>query len=261
MTRGETSTLVDLAELQAAFDFAAIEHHHELTSTNDRAAELAADKALCLPVLIVADRQTAGRGRGGNRWWSAPGGLTFSLIVELEQVESSRWPQLSLTAATAICDLLGELVPGMPSGLKWPNDVHVGGRKISGILTEIPGGGNRAIIGVGLNVNNSFAAAPAELHQVGTALCDLTGHHYGCEVLTGLFRHLGARLRQWRAGESDLARRWHDLCLLRGRRVTLAAGNQTSSGYCAGIDVDGSLVLQTRRGEQKHVGGTVHSID
>jgi BirA family transcriptional regulator, biotin operon repressor / biotin---[acetyl-CoA-carboxylase] ligase len=176
-----------------------------------------------LPALIVARRQTDGRGRGSNRWWSADGALTFSLIVDEAAAGFAVGsdPRIALLAGLAVADALDALLPpwmarrqhahpGLPPdsiGLKWPNDVLVDGRKVCGILTEVsphrvalldgrresrsdsrnqrrrPSSSGTVVIGVGLNVNNSLRDAPPELRETATALCDVVGGELSLPVI------------------------------------------------------------------------------
>jgi BirA family biotin operon repressor/biotin-[acetyl-CoA-carboxylase] ligase len=193
-------SFLDADEIRAATFVRHIELHDTLGSTNDRAAELALDTNIELPALVVARHQTAGRGRGQNKWWSGEGALTFSLLLEPAAFgsETRTWPQVSLTTATAVCDALrreldavnipqsersSPATAGNPKlcpclGIKWPNDVLLDGRKIAGILIESPGGAapakDRIIIGIGININNSWQTAPADMTSNGASLCDVT---------------------------------------------------------------------------------------
>lgn len=243
-----------------------VEHHAEIASTNNRALELCADIDLPVPFLVSADHQTAGRGRGANRWWSSDGAILFSVIVDAAEygLPESRWPQISLTVGAAICQTLQTLV-GLEAavGLKWPNDVWLNGRKVAGILVEIPAARRgRLVIGVGLNVNNSFEAAPLELLSLATSMRDETGiesdRH---EVLVRLLRQLDEDLRCLAESDPSLTERWQSLCVLRDRTVSLDSGQQQITGLCLGIAADGALRLQMASGEQRLYGGTVSRIE
>ncbi|MGA2799032.1 MAG: biotin--[acetyl-CoA-carboxylase] ligase, partial [Thermoguttaceae bacterium] len=121
-----------------------VEHHDELESTNDRAMQRAKQGASRLPLLVIADRQTAGRGRGGNRWWTGPGSLAFSLLLQSAAVESKDNVMLgrqlnchpnnliSLAAGVAVAETLEPLLKSKEIGIRWPNDVISGGRKLAG---------------------------------------------------------------------------------------------------------------------------------
>src|SRR5438128_356066 len=96
------------------------EFYESLPSTNDLALERVRQSDLELPLLILADEQTAGRGRGSNRWWSSSGALTFSLILEPSQfgIPQAAWPRIALTAGLSVCELLDKLVPHAVALLK-----------------------------------------------------------------------------------------------------------------------------------------------
>ena len=252
----------DLPLLYETGCVARIDHHAELPSTSDHALVLAAQDDLDLPLLVLAERQTAGRGRGANRWWAAPGALTFSLIVapEPEALPPARWPQLSLAAGLAICQALETLAPQALLQVKWPNDVYAEGRKIAGILIESPAQSRgRLVIGVGVNVNNSLSGAPEEIRPLATALCDLEGRQHDLtRVLGAILAELHAQL-QSAANMSALRRRYEARCLLSGSAVRVQSGSETIAGRCLGIDEQGALLLQTELGRRSVVSGTVLS--
>ncbi|MDR2170024.1 MAG: biotin--[acetyl-CoA-carboxylase] ligase [Planctomycetaceae bacterium] len=176
------------------------EYYESISSTNDRVRELfneffvgfdcggARDGGggdggvFCndrFPCLIVAGEQVLGRGRGGKRWWSDVGGLMFSLGVELGSdyfpVCREVLPEFSPVVGGVILDILRRyILPKDVIELKAPNDVYVNKKKIAGILIESPAP-NFAIIGIGINVNNSAKNAPEELKQNITSIYDLTG--------------------------------------------------------------------------------------
>ena len=192
------STHLDIARITASGFPARVEHHIELASTQDRARQRAAEPEQPLPLLIVADRQTAGRGRGGNSWWTGAGSLAFSLLLDSAELGPRRSgaAPVSLTAGVAIIDAIAPLVAPHRVGLHWPNDVFVAGRKLAGVLVEVLADG-RAIIGVGLNANNRAADAPVELQPHVATLRDLTGReHDQTDLLVELMQRLAARLRQ-----------------------------------------------------------------
>ena len=117
-------------------------------STNDDARALVEDGAEAGTV-VVAERQTAGRGRKGAEWFCAPGdGLAFSVILAPEW-ERHHWAWTALGAGLAVCEALEGV--GMTPSIKWPNDVYLDERKVCGILVEAIG--ERVVAGIGLNVN------------------------------------------------------------------------------------------------------------
>ncbi len=134
-------------------------------STNDDARELALGGAPAGTV-VVAEEQTAGRGRKGAQWFCAPGeGLAFSVVLAPEWPRE-QWAWTALGAGVAVCEALEQV--GLEPEIKWPNDVLLGGRKVCGILVESPG--SRVVAGIGLNVNGgSFpeGVAAVSMEQAG----------------------------------------------------------------------------------------------
>jgi BirA family transcriptional regulator, biotin operon repressor / biotin---[acetyl-CoA-carboxylase] ligase len=254
-----------LKQIEADTFVRCVEFHPQLPSTNDLALQLAGQDDVELPLLIVAERQTDGRGRGANRWWAGAGALTFSVVIETDivQLPPERWPQVSLTAGLAVCETLRELLPAHDLKLKWPNDVFLDGRKVCGILVEVPPRGRgRLILGIGININNSFAAVPAELRQIATSLYDASGCHYELpDVLTRVLRQLDNRLQLLSTGRLQFAESWRAVCLLRGRRVHLDVGGRSTIGLCQGIDHDGALLLQDESGLKRFFSGIVTQFD
>ena len=278
-------------QIRAATFVRHIEIHDTLGSTNDRAAELAREANVDLPALVVAGRQSAGRGRGRNIWWSGDGALTFSVLLEPAAmgIHSANWPQLSLTSAVAVCDALArELKPGdqragsspTPAGLedeparlnpqsrpgiKWPNDVVIDGRKVCGILIESPGGAapanNRLIIGFGINVNNSWRAAPPAAGSGGIALSDATGKQHDLQVvLIRLLQAMQERVGQLGHNDPAIANAWQQCCELSGRNVRIESGAHRTDGKCLGITIEGALIIETATGRRLVYSGTVGTI-
>jgi len=182
-------------------DIRHIEYHDTLPSTNTTAVELLGPLLDNAPALVLTTRQSAGRGRKGNLWWSSGGALTFSWVVDDAHLPVSieRRPMVSLAAGLAVRDALLILMPSCPFVLKWPNDVLIGDRKVCGILVEQHSVGQRqaVIIGIGVNVNNSMRDAPSEIAQRATSLFDLEGHTFDLStVLIAILRRLTFRINQ-----------------------------------------------------------------
>jgi BirA family transcriptional regulator, biotin operon repressor / biotin---[acetyl-CoA-carboxylase] ligase len=255
----------DLARIASSGLVREVEFHAEIGSTNDRAAELAFRPGLASPFLVLAERQTAGRGRGSNRWWSSPGSLTFSLVLEGRQcgLPVQRWPQIALAAGAAVCEAIEQVMPAAPAGLKWPNDVYLAGKKAGGILVEAPAGpAGRVIVGIGLNVNNSLARAPADVARQAASMIDVAGHPFdSTEVLLAILARFADVLSKAAANEHDLVERCRRWCLLSGKRVTLSLGGRDVTGICRGIDDQGRLMLATSEGTERYLSGTVIAFE
>jgi BirA family biotin operon repressor/biotin-[acetyl-CoA-carboxylase] ligase len=162
------------------------------TSTNDDAQ---AERARGAPArtVVVADAQTAGRGREGRRFASPPGGLYASLLLRAraEDLPAPVVAALALAAAEAV-----EQVAGVPVAIKWPNDLWVGGRKVAGLLLEGGGSADAPVIaGIGVNLEGVPADLPSALRATLTALEPEAGRAISREdLLTALLQRVDARL-------------------------------------------------------------------
>lgn len=256
----------DLPRITASGLVASIDFHELLGSTSDRALELAAQGDSLLPLLVLTELQSGGRGRGTSRWWSAEGALTFSLALETPAVRLSpdQWPQLSLAAGLAVCQTLEEFLPRMQCQVKWPNDVYLQGGKVCGILCEsVPGWRDRLVVGIGLNVNNSLTDLPDGVPKSARSMCDVTGQNYDrTAILLSVLDNFDERWRQLSAGHFlEIAVQYRQRCFLTGRTLTIATGQQTLVGRCLGIDDDGALLLQTESGARRVIAGTIVAWD
>lgn len=238
---------------------ARVERYPAIGSTNDRAKKLAAGEPGELPLLIVADRQTAGRGRGTNRWWTGDGSLAFTLLVDLRsyRINASRKPLVALAAGIAAVEAIASRVPAFRVGLHWPNDVFVAGRKMAGILIEVPPEGLH-VIGVGINTNTRLRDAPTELRDTATTLLDLTGsEHDHTEILIDWLTRFAGGLRRMETSPEEIGLRANALCLQHGQQLTVDQGSQTHCGVCAGIAADGAMLLESATGLRRLYGGAV----
>jgi BirA family biotin operon repressor/biotin-[acetyl-CoA-carboxylase] ligase len=218
-------------------------HHHPVTdSTNERARELAGAGA-GHGTLVTAGEQTAGRGRQGRSWTAAAGeALLMSVIVrDLEPRDAL----LPLIAALAVCDA-AEVVSDVRCEIKWPNDVWVDRRKLSGILVEARPAAGWAIVGIGLNTG--VREFPEELRETATTL-DLPDPEVALEpLLTALDRWLAA-------DQAEILAAWRERDALEGSPVRW----QDGEGTARGVDDTGSLLVETPTGEILALGaGEVH---
>ena len=186
---------LDAAALRAALGAQLIGRHlvvlAETTSTNDVIAQMAADEAEGL--VVIAEKQTTGRGQYGRRWESAPGkGLWLSVLLrpKIALADSAR---LTEFLAAAIATTIKETV-GVEAIIKPPNDVYLGSRKVAGVLVEMrveTGGGYCAIAGLGLNVNHAPDDFPPELRETAGSLAAVAGHALDrFELAVALLRRL-----------------------------------------------------------------------
>lgn len=220
-------------------------------STQDEAKNRAAGGA---PegTLVVADRQTAGRGRWDRVWVSPRGGLWYSLILR-PAIAPDRCPALTLVAALDWVRVLRRR--GLDARVKWPNDVWVGEKKVAGILTEMSAETDRihwVVMGVGVNVNNRPPAA-VEAASVSQWIGPVSRQ----DLLSDWLARFARSYRRFvRSGFGPFQGDYNRWSLLQGRRIRLE-GTVAMEGQVLGVDGFGRLRLKTARGVQTCVGGEV----
>ena len=239
-----------------------------IDSTNRRLVELGRAGAPHGTVLIARD-QTAGRGKGERGWFSTPeGSLCLSVLVRTGRglIEAA---QLPLLAAVALREAI-LAATGVEAGIKWPNDLLVGGRKICGILAEAAcdddgtGGGDPAfvVIGMGLNLAIPDAAFPADLQEKAVSLATLTGRPIDRGAFVGT---LAAAFDRWvslweRQGLSAFAATWTAHALHLGQVVSLDDGDEEICATLIGLAGDGALRIRDAAGAVRDVhSGEIHS--
>jgi BirA family biotin operon repressor/biotin-[acetyl-CoA-carboxylase] ligase len=213
-------------------------------STNDEVRALAQDGA---PdgLVLLALQQTTGRGRRGAPWFSdSATSLAFSILVRPPEPKPL-WPRLALAAGLAVAEAVE--ASGLSAGIKWPNDVWIGQRKVAGILVEA--GTDFAIVGIGLNVNTRNF--PAEVADIATSLCLESQHdHARPDVLTAIIRHFALRRSQIGGGFAELLDSVRQRCVLTGRKVSLTSAGKPLTGTVEGIAPGGELLLRSATGLQ-----------
>lgn len=253
MTRaGSTSPAAEMlpAKLETRWLGKALRLLAEATSTIDVAKQWIAEGAPHGAV-VIAERQTRGRGREGRVWASPAGGLWMSIIVQIDADKAGRLGMgLAVAAAEAV-----SAETGCEVGLKWPNDLLLDGRKVGGVLgqTEATFGGiATAVVSLGLNVNFSVADLPQELKDIAATLRDETGKGWSLPRLTA--EVLGRLENMWPAFASEdsspVMDGWRRRDVLLGREVSLEVAGNVRSGRAAGIDERGALVIVTDGIEQ-----------
>lgn len=218
----------------------------EVGSTQAEIARLAAEGA---PegVVVTARHQRAGRGRLGRGWWDQPGQSLLLSVLLRPPVASMRMPQLSLVGGLAVIDAVAAET-GLTPGMRWPNDVMVGERKVCGVLAEAAtradGGVDRVILGIGLNVNQE--SFPPDVAGRASSLRLLTGRVHDRErLLATLLETLDARYREFLAGSEDLRAAWRRHSVTLGARVRAADGRE---GVAVDLDETGALLVRAEDG-------------
>lgn len=228
----------------------------QIGSTNDAAHDLARGGAGD-GLLVVADEQTAGRGRQGRSWWAPRGTcLLMSLVLR---------PGLPLTLAGQLTMCLGlgavegiSVQTGAVAALKWPNDLLLAGRKLGGMLTELDTAGrqlNYAVLGLGLNVNVSFdpPAAPEPLAESATSLMAETGREIDrLALLVAILGHTEEWYERTLRGESP-HQAWAQRLDTLNRRVTVSMIGSRLVGVATGVTPEGALLVRDD-------GGITHTV-
>lgn len=234
-----------------------------LPSTNSEAARQAIAGA-AEGLVIVADEQTAGRGRLDRQWISPAGAGLYCSTVLRPAGEISSWSMLPLMAAIAAHDALLSSC-NLETDIKWPNDILADGRKLCGILAEtIETGAGRAVI-IGIGINLTAAAFPERLSAVASSIQEATGAIPEAETL--LHSLIGALLNcyesfQGTGGAAAVRSEWTTRSSYAfGKRVNVTCFNSEFSGTTCGLDDDGALRVETDAGEIKLVrAGDVTSV-
>lgn len=238
-----------------------IEAHASIGSTNDRGRQLLLETAAD-GFVVVAEEQTAGRGRRGRTWLSPPGlNLMLSVALQPRVAATEAW-QLGLATALAAAGVCGRHAP---ASLKWPNDVVAGdGRKIAGLLIETIAEGQRlrgAVIGIGINVNWRSAAMPPEIAATATSLADLAGATLDRVVLLrDLLAALEVEIAGVEGGASPLER-YRAACTTLGRRVTVRTADAAVEGDAIDLDPTGSLIVEAPDGRHVLASGEVVRVE
>lgn len=229
-------------------------HYWEtLPSTMDEAWRLARAGAPDGTV-VLAEEQTAGRGRLERSWW-APAGSSLLLSVLLQPGVPARHAQrLTMVCSLAVCEAIA-VAAGVQAQVKWPNDVLFEGRKVCGILTELEVVGERletAVVGIGINVNVDFEGSPP-LMTPATSLMLAAGRRISrTELLVALLEGIEQRYVATRAGRSFQVE-WAERMATLGQEVQVRGVGEVWQGMAVGVDPDGALLVRAGDGTTRRV--------
>jgi BirA family biotin operon repressor/biotin-[acetyl-CoA-carboxylase] ligase len=230
--------------------------HREVASTSAVAAALAASGER-EGTVVLAERQTAGRGRFGRAWASPPGlGLWFSTILR-PPIPVAGAPVLTQVAAVAVAEGIEEVAGPLPGGIKWPNDVFLAGRKVAGILTELVDRGDAGVVilGVGVNVNQGPADFPAALGGKPGSVAMAAGKAVPrADLFRALLRRLDSRYREFlAAGPAAALAEAAARSLTLGHPVRAREGEAELSGVAFRLEADGALALRLQNGQLRRL--------
>ncbi len=216
-----------------------------LASTNTKAAQLARQGAV-QGTAVVAGHQTQGRGRMGRSFSSPPGMGVYLSVILRPHCPPEELLHLTCAVGVAACNAV-EAVCGLRPGLKWPNDLVLGGKKLGGILTELAlekGAVQYAIVGIGINCRQQKEDFPPELQEIAASLA-MAGRDISCKALANA---LVNALRQMNelllSGRAALMERYRADCITPGQQVLLVQGDTARCAAALGIDDRGGLVVR-----------------
>ncbi len=231
-------------------------HFNEIDSTNNYAKKMAND-GCPHGTVIVAERQTFGRGRVGKQWQSDnSSGLWFSIVVRPD-LEPERIQIITLAASVAVVEGIRKEL-GINCGIKWPNDIILDSSKLGGILTELsaePGHVNYVVVGIGINVNQSLSDFDTDLQNKATSIYINTGKQYSRVRLLGSilssFEEIYRMFLEGRAEE--IIERWSRYSVTIGKEVKIVSKDTEYIGTAQSIASDGKLVVKCKDGKTINV--------
>ena len=240
-------------------------YFEEINSTNKYARGLA-DAGAPEGEVVIAERQSEGRGRLGRSWVSPPFSNLYCSLVLRPALAPAHAPQITLTAAVALADTVAAFV-AEPPAIKWPNDILLQGKKLAGILTESSCDAKRiefVILGIGVNLNFPRERMPEIIRDRATSLMEVGGQSVSREnflrrLIQDLDRCYGI-LEDF--GFDAIAPCWEARFGFKGKTVRVEMGGDVLIGQAVGIDHDGALLVEDDRGErQRVVAGDVTAIE
>lgn len=242
--------------LKTEFMGRSIHYEEKVDSTQKIAHRLATDGAV-EGTVVVAEEQTLGRGRLDRRWHSPKyTGIWMSIILK-PNLPMHKAPQLTLVTAVAVVQAI-EDITGLQPQIKWPNDILINGKKVTGILTELQADADRInaiIIGIGINVNQKLEDFPDELLEIATSLSVESG-----QVISraGLMQAVFARLEKLyltylKDGFYPIKLLWESYALSIGKNIIARTVTGDIAGKALGITDDGVLKIKLEAGEIRHV--------
>jgi BirA family biotin operon repressor/biotin-[acetyl-CoA-carboxylase] ligase len=238
-----------------------IHHFFSIGSTNDAAMELG-QAGEPNGTLVLAEHQTAGRGRAGRVWLSEKSSGIHMTVLLRPPLSPVQAPMLTLLAGLAARDAVAD-VAGLPCDIRWPNDLILNGKKLGGVLTEMHAEPDRVkfvVIGIGINVNH--VKMPKEIEAIATSLRIETGRtHARAELLVRLLQHLDGYYNLFlnRGSEPLVARFAEVSSYFQGKRVRITTATDSFTGLTAGLEPSGLLRVVREDGRTEPVlAGDVH---
>ena len=220
----------------------------ELSSTMDLAKDLARQNCPEFTV-VIAGRQTHGRGRLNRMWLSDDGGLYFTMVLRPD-IPLPLSARVNFLASLTLARMFRETF-NIEATVKWPNDILVDGRKISGMLSELEAEADRVFfinIGMGINVNNN----PSEVEPAATSLRELSGQQVDRRIILAHFLNEFEEGMQ-KADFDNVISEWKKFTVTLNRRVRIVTRQEVSEGLAVDVENDGALLLEMAEGTRKKI--------
>jgi BirA family biotin operon repressor/biotin-[acetyl-CoA-carboxylase] ligase len=238
-----------------------IEYHEEVESTNTEALHLAQQGAE-EGTVVIAEAQSAGRGRLNRSWESPPSMNLYLSVVLRPDIPAASASLIPLMVGVAVADVISQYCPGKVR-LKWPNDILIDGKKICGILTEMRTKADRVafiIAGIGVNLNMQKLHFPRELRETATSLRIETALDIDrVDFAVRLFDILGNGYRVFlNGGAAAIREKWLQYAELVGKRVEVVFKETVLRGTVRGLDENGALLLEGETGMQQVLAGDLY---
>ncbi|MEW5920644.1 MAG: biotin--[acetyl-CoA-carboxylase] ligase [Bacillota bacterium] len=233
-------------------------HYLPHTDSTNNVLKSMAEEGAPEGTVVVAECQETGRGRMG-RCWSSPAGKGIYLSILLRPtIPPQNTSPLTLLAAVAVCSGIRAVLPRLSPGIKWPNDLLIGERKVCGILCEIKAEMDLVhylVAGIGINVNTNLEDFPIPLRSTATSLrlANGGGEVSRLAVAAGVLQHYDELYREYmEAGAAPVLARWREYNITLGRRVKIQNPGASFTGIARELDRNGALVVEEETGEQRN---------
>jgi BirA family biotin operon repressor/biotin-[acetyl-CoA-carboxylase] ligase len=244
-----------MAQLETEYVGREVHYFQKLSSTNTVAKEQA-EKGGKEGTTVIAETQTAGKGRLDRRWISPKGGIWLSVILRPE-IGAEEALKITLTTAVAVAKTLRKLY-GLNAEIKWPNDVLVDGKKVCGILTEAKLTGkevNFIVVGVGINANFTTQTLPKELQTATTTLEDVLGKKVDKErLICGLLKEFEDHYNLFKEEEyGKLLDEWRGMAGILGKEVEITGFGESFRCKVVDVNESGALIVELKNGERRRI--------
>ncbi len=223
-------------------------YYPEIGSTNDEAFRLGIAGA---PegTAVIADSQAKGKGRLHRIWHSPPGSNIYTSILLRPNFKPQKAPRISIAAGVAVAEILSQYCPGLVQ-LKWPNDVLLNQKKVSGILAQMKASADSidfVVLGIGINVNIGYNQFPPEIQDMATSLAIETGREIDRqELIISLYENIAKWYKELtQRGFEAIKGKWLNYAPMISKNVQVIFRDEVVSGNALGLDDDGSLIILT----------------